>query len=168
MLNSSKDVLNKKDVIKVKFQNPIVNDGLGQSINHLQNLVLTNVTMGFHEHGLETYDRSISVQTMNKQQNNVNGSIVLGPHKWTKINKGMLYKMHSIDFKEDIWTIHNFYQCKHINLAISCVIQMHILFAIVHLFHFLVRQQMIDELWNSIQNTQRNYLIGNPQIQPHI
>lgn len=37
--------------------------------------------MGFHEHGLETYDRSISVQTMNKQQNNVNGSIVLGPHK---------------------------------------------------------------------------------------
>jgi hypothetical protein len=33
--------------------------------------------MGFPKHGLETYGRSISVQTMNKQQNNVNGSIVL-------------------------------------------------------------------------------------------
>jgi hypothetical protein len=76
MPNSSKDVLNKKDIIKVKLQNPIVNDGSGQSINHLQNLVQSG-TMGSHEHGLETYRRSISVQTMNKQQNNVNGSIVL-------------------------------------------------------------------------------------------
>jgi hypothetical protein len=33
--------------------------------------------MGFHEHGLETYGRSICVQTMNKRQNNVNRSIVL-------------------------------------------------------------------------------------------
>lgn len=54
-----------------------MNDALGQSINHLQNSVQTSGTMGFHEHGLETYGRSISVQTMNKQQNNVNRSIVL-------------------------------------------------------------------------------------------
>ncbi len=61
MLNSSKYVLNKEDFIKVKLQNPIVNDGLGQSINHLQNLIRTSGTMGSHEHGLETYGRSIGV-----------------------------------------------------------------------------------------------------------
>jgi hypothetical protein len=66
-----------KDVIKVKLQKPSVNDGSRHSINHLQNSVQTIGTMGSHEHGLETYDRSISVQTMNKQKNNVNESIVL-------------------------------------------------------------------------------------------
>jgi hypothetical protein len=77
MPNSSKYVLNKENVIKVKFQNPIVNDGSGQSINHLHNLIRMSGTMGSHEHGLETYGTSISVQTMYKQQNNVNRSFIL-------------------------------------------------------------------------------------------
>jgi hypothetical protein len=60
---------------------------------------------------------------MNKQKNNVNESIVLENAQWTKINKGMLYKMHSIVFKEIVWTIHKLYQRKQMDLPINCVIQ---------------------------------------------